>query len=91
MFLPVPSRQQFEPGPFCALVQHANHSAIEPPKYTSPIYNKYDYDYHSHKLGDWHTEIVSHEAAAVALGVAAGRCIVVGVTTVDEHQPTQQD
>jgi len=24
-------RLQFEPGPFCAKVQHANHSATEPP------------------------------------------------------------
>jgi len=25
------SRLRFEPGPFCARVQHANHSATEPP------------------------------------------------------------
>ena len=27
------SRLQFEPGPFCVWVQHANHSATEPPTY----------------------------------------------------------
>ena len=26
------SRLRFEPGPFCARVQHANHSATEPPE-----------------------------------------------------------
>ena len=34
---PTASRLRFEPGPFCAWVQHANHSAIEQPTYT------YDY------------------------------------------------
>ena len=29
--LPAASRMRFEPGPFCAWVQHANHSATEPP------------------------------------------------------------
>ena len=28
---PTSSRLRFEPGPFCARVQHANHSATEPP------------------------------------------------------------
>jgi len=28
---PTASRLQFEPGPFCAWAQHANHSATEPP------------------------------------------------------------
>ena len=28
---PTASRLRFEPGPFCAWVQHANHSATEPP------------------------------------------------------------
>jgi len=28
---PTATRLRFEPGPFCAWVQHANHSAIEPP------------------------------------------------------------
>ena len=27
---PTASRLRFEPGPFCARVQHANHSATEP-------------------------------------------------------------
>ena len=30
---PTVSRLRFEPGPFCAWVQHANHSATEPPYY----------------------------------------------------------
>ena len=30
---PIASRLRFEPGPFCAWVQHANHSATEPPHY----------------------------------------------------------
>ena len=29
---PTASRLRFEPGPFCARVQHANHSATEPPQ-----------------------------------------------------------
>ena len=29
--LPTASRLRFEPGPFCAWVKHANHSATEPP------------------------------------------------------------
>jgi len=29
---PTASRLRFEPGPFCAWVQHANHSATEPPR-----------------------------------------------------------
>jgi len=29
---PTASRLRFEPGPFCTRVQHANHSATEPPK-----------------------------------------------------------
>ena len=31
---PTASRLRFEPGPFCAWVQHANHSATEPPRCT---------------------------------------------------------
>ena len=31
--LPTASRLRFEPGPFCAWVQHANHSATEPPTF----------------------------------------------------------
>ena len=35
---PTASRLRFEPGPFCAWVQHANHSATEPPlNYASEI------------------------------------------------------
>jgi len=29
---PTASRLRFEPGPYCACVQHANHSATEPPR-----------------------------------------------------------
>ena len=32
---PTASRLRFEPRPFCAWVQHANHSATEPPLYWS--------------------------------------------------------
>jgi len=31
------SRLRFEPGPFCAGVQHANHSATEPPGMSSSV------------------------------------------------------
>ena len=34
------SRLRVEPGPFCAWVQHANHSATEPPRW-SLIYEKF--------------------------------------------------
>ena len=34
------SRLQFEPGPFCAWVQHANHSATEPPLTMVPCINR---------------------------------------------------
>ena len=37
---PTASRLRFEPKPYCALVQHANHSATEP-----PIYNGRHYKY----------------------------------------------
>ena len=37
--LPTTSRLQFEPGPFCAWVQHANHSATEPPRADYQIIN----------------------------------------------------
>ena len=33
--LPDSSRLRFEPGPFCTWVQHANHSATEPPPFVS--------------------------------------------------------
>ena len=33
---PTASRLRFEPEPFCALVQHANHSAAEPPVGDAP-------------------------------------------------------
>ena len=32
------SRLRFEPGPFCAWVQHANHSATEPPSDQYEVY-----------------------------------------------------
>jgi len=36
---PTMSRLRFEPGPFCAWVQHANHSATEPPWWTMQKHN----------------------------------------------------
>jgi len=35
---PTASRLRFEPGPFCAWVQHANHSATEPPWMCKEMY-----------------------------------------------------
>jgi len=39
---PTASRLRFEPGPFCAWVQHANHSATEPLKYTGWQWRNFD-------------------------------------------------
>jgi len=35
---PTASRLRFEPGPYCAWVQHANHSATEPPNVVLLVY-----------------------------------------------------
>ena len=37
---PTASRLRFEPGPFCAWVQHANHSATEPPSVRGRLKNR---------------------------------------------------
>jgi len=41
---PTASRLRFEPGPFCAWVQHANRSATEPPLVTVTVVNTNSHD-----------------------------------------------